>query len=262
MNNNNKFSIQTDSNGNKYVNVDTDQDIFEGIEIKDYNKIAKMYINDCLRGKTILSNTGNAIIDSKSANKYTNPGKRQTNFIEKMKLTPELKNILKISEKSHTGLPTKDTSKYDNWEYYKFNFRIGDQNFSGIVNIGIDSNGQKHFYEVNNIKKTSGISGISPNDPTGFSVNNISLSNNNVKSDTSSTKYSMQENKNNTQELDNGSFSFTNLPKIKEGHTRLYRGLNNEYNPNYDRSRLDSPNGYDTLTDNYELAKKIWIKTY
>ena len=49
------------------------------------------------------------------------------------------------------------------------------------------------------------------------------------------------------------------LPKVKEGYTRLYRGLNNDYDVNYDRSTLDSPNGYDTLTDNYELANLQFV---
>src|SRR5699024_8333698 len=40
----------------------------------------------------------------------------------------------------------------------------------------------------------------------------ISQSNKNVKSDNVSTKYSIQENTNNTQELDNGSFSIETKP--------------------------------------------------
>lgn len=41
LNNNSRFSIQTDSNGNKYVNVDTNQDIFEGKNLAEQTKIAK-----------------------------------------------------------------------------------------------------------------------------------------------------------------------------------------------------------------------------
>lgn len=184
---NTKYSIQQKEDGSKYVNVDTDQDIFSGIAKKDYNKIAKMYINDYLKGDTLLSNSDIAIIDSKSANKYTNPGKKQPNFVEKMKLTPELKNVLAISEKIDVSLPTKDNSKYSNWEYYQFDFKINDKTFSGLVNIGIDKNGNKHFYEVNNIhnldtqKRTSGISETSPNRPTSSSSNNISQNKTDVK---------------------------------------------------------------------------------
>lgn len=68
-----RFSIQTDNKGNQYVKVDTDQDIFEGIDKKDYNKIAKMYMQDYLKGNTILAGNDNANIGRRGVNKYTNP---------------------------------------------------------------------------------------------------------------------------------------------------------------------------------------------
>lgn len=40
-NNKSRYSIQTDNNGNKYVKVDTDQNIFEGKSIKEQTKIAQ-----------------------------------------------------------------------------------------------------------------------------------------------------------------------------------------------------------------------------
>lgn len=202
-----KFSIQTDSNGNQYVKVDTDQDIFEGINKKDYNKIAKMYMQDYLLGNTKLSNNDNTIIDSRSANKYTNP-KQQTQYMnEKMQLTPELKNVLEIAQKDSISLPTKENSKYRSWEYYKFNFELGRKQFEGTVNIGIDKDGNKHFYEINKIHTTSN-SSVSTNKSSSMdSINNSILS---TKEDVNrnTTKYSMQESENNS-----GSF---NLPINKE----------------------------------------------
>lgn len=192
-----KFSIQEDSNGNQYVKVDTDQDIFNGIDKKDYNKIAKMYIQDYLMGETTLSNNDKTIIDGKSASKYANPGKRQDYFNEKMKLTPELKNVLEIAQKDSISAPTKDTSKYQNWEYYKFNFELDGKNFEGTINIGIDKDGNKHFYEINKIHFT-GISSVSTNSQHKVdSINNsIALS----KKDVNTTnKYSMQDSRNNSK---------------------------------------------------------------
>lgn len=52
------------------------------------------------------------------------------------------------------------------------------------------------------------------------------------------------------------------LPKVKEGYTRLYRGLENEYNPNYDKTLLDNNNGYESWTDNYDLAKSYGENVY
>lgn len=190
-----KYSIQEDSSGNQYVRVDTDQDIFNGIDKKDYNKIAKMYIQDYLMGKTKLSDNDTAIIDRKSANKYTNPGKRQQNFDKKMKLTPELKNVLEIAQKDSSSLPIKNNSKYRNWEYYNFNFELSGKKFNGTVNIGIDSNGNKHFYEINKIKEVDDISGTSLNrSSASLSNNSITPSQENVNT----INKSMQNNENNT----------------------------------------------------------------
>lgn len=195
-NNKSRYSIQTDNNGNKYVKVDTDQNIFEGIAEKDYNKIAKMYIQDYLMRETTLSNNDKAVIDGRSASKYTNPGKRQSYFNEKMQLTPELKNVLKIAQKDSVSAPIKDASKYQNWEYYKFNFELNGKNFEGTINIGIDKDGNKHFYEINKIHFT-GISSVSTNGQhkANFINNSIAPSN----KDVNTTKYSMQESENNTQ---------------------------------------------------------------
>lgn len=200
------FSIQQDSNGNKFVNVDTDQDIFDGVDEKDYNKIAKMYITDYLIGNTRLGNNDSVEINKKTSKKYTNPGKKQENFVEKMKLTPELKNVLGIATLRENSIAKKTNSKFANWEYYDFEFKLDGKTFKGNINIGITDKG-KYLYEINNVKKTSGITGTSLHRPTGFSANNIPQSGNNVNSGTSSaTKYSIPINKNNTQKLENSSF--------------------------------------------------------
>ncbi len=78
---------------------------------------------------------------------------------------------------------SKKNSKFANWEYYDFEFKLDRKNFKGNINVGITNKG-KYLYEINNVKKTSGISGISPNYPTGFSANNISRLKTNVNSST------------------------------------------------------------------------------
>ena len=223
------FSIQQDSNGNKFVNVDTDQDIFDGVDEKDYNKIAKMYITDYLIGNTRLGNNDSVEINKKTSKKYTNPGKKQENFVEKMKLTPELKNVLGIATLRENSIAKKTNSKFANWEYYDFEFKLDGKTFKGNINVGITDKG-KYLYEINNVKKTSGITGTSLHRPTGFSANNIPQSSNNVNSNTSSaTKYSIPINKNNTQKLDNSSFS---LEKYKQKQLDIIKN-NNPVNDDY-----------------------------
>lgn len=54
----------------------------------------------------------------------------------------------------------------------------------------------------------------------------------------------------------------TKLPEVKEGYTRLYRGLESEYNPQYDKNKLDNVNGYESWTDDYDLAKSYGDNVY
>lgn len=201
-----KYSIQTDNNGNKYVKVDTDQNIFEGVETKDYPKIARIYMQDYLKGNTALGNNSTANIGNKGINKYTNPIQQTQYKNEKMKLSTELNNILAVSEKVSEGLPTKDTSKFPNWEYYKVNFEIDGKTFEGLINIGVDKNGNKHFYDINKIRITSN-SHISASKSSNTDFINYSI----PPTDSTVNNQYMQNNGNNTQGLENSS-SFS-LPK-------------------------------------------------
>lgn len=194
---NESYSIQKDNNGNTYIKVDTDQNIFEGIDRKDYNKIAKMYMQDYLKGNTTLNRSDTVKVGNKGISKYTNPKQQNKYMPEKMKLAPELKNILEIAQKVDSSLPSKDTSKFPNWEYYKFNFELSGVKFEGLVNIGIDKNGQKHFYEINKIHTTSNsYISTSKSSSMNLSKNSISTSKDNVNT---TDNNSMQDNVNNTQ---------------------------------------------------------------
>lgn len=194
-----KFSIQN-NNGNKYIKIDTDQKVFDGIDKKDYNQIAKMYMQDYLKGKTILNKNDNANIGRKGINKYTNPNQQTKYLSEKMQLTPELKNVLEIAEKVSEGTPTKDTAKFPNWEYYKFRFEIDGKQFEGLINIGVDKEGNKHFYEINKIHTTSN-SYVSTNKSSSTDPIKNSITSQSEDVNTT-TKYSMQESENNSKRLE------------------------------------------------------------
>lgn len=50
--------------------------------------------------------------------------------------------------------------------------------------------------------------------------------------------------------------SILNEIKNKMLMIRLYRGMETEFDPDYDLSNTDAPQGYSTWTDNLELAKQ------
>lgn len=52
------------------------------------------------------------------------------------------------------------------------------------------------------------------------------------------------------------------MPEIPKGYTRLYRGLSQEFDRNYDKKKIDNVNGYESWTDSYELAKAYGDNVY
>ena len=212
-----KYSIQEDSKGNKYVNIDTDQDIFKGKNLYEQNKIAKQYILDNFRGKELSINDENVNITRTTANEYTHPRTtlQKKDASSKMKASTELDNLLSISEYKYSK-PDDGRHSFakDGWDYYETTFKVGDNIYTGLVNIAKNGN-KKMLYDITNLKRNTLISS-SVNTATEsigipFSDTNIPQSNKNVKSDISNnsisnnnkndTKYSLSDKVNNEEEL-------------------------------------------------------------
>ena len=195
------YSIQQDNNGNKYVRVDTDQDIFEGIPIYEQTKIAKKYILDKFRESGLDYENGNAKVTSKTANEYTHPKKQlpyQTKQ-SKIKASTELDNILNISNYEYSA---NDDGRHpfakDGWDYYRTVFEVDGIKFEGLVNIAKSGN-KRTFYDITNIKRISQNRSTSDN---SFSTS-LTNSNNNIlptkEKVNSNTKYFIQESENNSR---------------------------------------------------------------
>ena len=143
-------------------------------------------------------------------------------------------------------IPNDNKHKYhnfakDGWNYYYARFKFGNNEFIGKINEGI-SDGVPSFYNVTDIytpkeyKKMTENGTLNKNESAliqSFLDNNISQSNKNVKSDTLSTKYSIEETQNNTSNIENNS--------------------NIEYNNSTSKGRQDFTNA---------LSKQEWYKFY
>lgn len=183
--NSNRFSIKTDSNGNKFVKIDTHQDIFKGKTLSEQTKIAKQYILDNFRDKGLKIDDENVNVTSKTANEYTHP-KNQLPYKTKqakIKASTELDNMLNISDYQYSS---NDDGRHrfakDGWDYYKTVFEVDGVKFEGLVNIAKSGN-KKTFYDVTNIKRISqnrSASDQSFSTSLTNSTNSIPTSNNNV----------------------------------------------------------------------------------
>lgn len=231
LNHTTSFSIKQDSNGNNYVDIDVDQELFDNLSLKEKRQMAKMVIMEKYSNNGINFDGDNINVNSNTSRKYTDPNTELKNYVKeaKYRLSTELDNLLNASKKINKS-PVPDNIEHkkhnfakDGWNYYYAKFKFGNNEFIGKLNVGINKN-QKTLYDVNDINTISEYKKMADSgklDKTSvtliqpFLENNISQNSSDVKSDISSTKYSMQENVNNTQKLEKNNYS-----NLKEDNTQ------------------------------------------
>lgn len=155
--NNVKYSIQQREDGSKYVNIDTDQHIFNGKTKAEQNKIAKEYILNSFRENGLIADGKEIKVNNKTVTKYTNPRENISNSNKKVKnrISTELDNLLNVSKLIKTEADEKSHSfAKDGWEYYLTTFKVNDNYFTGVINVGVNGD-TRTLYDINQIKKTT-----------------------------------------------------------------------------------------------------------
>lgn len=202
-NNKARYSIQTDSNGKKYVNVDTDQHIFEGVEPKEYHKIARKYILENFRGKIIGENDSRAFVNKRSAEEYAYPAnKRQESDIKsaKMKSSTELDNLMSTSQfVEHTDDDGRHPDATGGWDWYSVDFVVDGQPFNGTISVKNTDNGRV-FYDMTKIRSLNDRKSDLSGKPLHVaSVDKTSI-NSTISQDTNGVNTSIRENSENMTE--------------------------------------------------------------
>lgn len=285
-----------------YWNVETGKDIFKGKTRRELQKSAYNYIlngnnnfeviNDVIDGKTVkfIRISANEYTRGRNSQKLSND-----EYNKKMRIAPSIDDLINNAEIKYNSPLTHQSSLFkDGFNNYQGKVRIDDTIFRYIVRVGKAKN-DNIFYDVSleNLGTEKGTSGVPSTQSTSLlkkqvplTANNISQSKTNVKLDTSSTKYSMQENINNTQELDNSSFSLkqkqleiiqNNNPVQDDYHTWI-RNINDiktleetlndrdwsdydEFNPDLTRNDIQNAinKGKITVYSSYPIGQGIFV---
>lgn len=180
--------------------VHIDNDILQGVSPKNRAKIISQYFKDNYQGNDYdldYGKDGTARINAKSRKKYLDPNQSISELILKGKMTGELPDILKVSQKIGEAPDTKNHSFANRGFEYRQSFvQIGNELYSVKLNVGLNDNG-KLFYTINGIKKAP----ESHNrDLSGGDINNLSQTSSDVKMrlDENSTKNGNTQNVNRT----------------------------------------------------------------
>lgn len=243
LNNETKYAQKTLKDGTNYI--ETEKNLFTK---EDGTTMSQREIYNSLVGKQITFNDGiTATIKQwlpNNKNMYNELFKRYPNYKNVNNIKSVNKNIneniVELLENSDNVSPNEPDymnrhkdNKIDSFDTRKVSFFDGKNAYDLDFSIAKMQDGNYVAYAKRNLSANDTLlNKIKKEAPTSKSrgvlpyVNNISQDNNNVKSDISSTKYSMQENINNTQDnkkwqeyLDKNhkpTGTRTNLPSIKK----------------------------------------------
>ncbi len=248
-----KFSIVYNNDGS-FNRVKINQNIFENNGGKSISKTIHDYIKEHIGDIYTIIESGQKVYLGKDLpGEYAYSKSTQSlpisNKLAKGIAGYDLQEIIENVtnrkwEKSKHSSHNKD-AKYGFYKYdttFSFDYNGSEKIYTGVVLIRNDANGKKYLYDILNIKpqkKSVNLPSVASNSKMSSArfdgssnqfTNNIPQSGNNVNSGTSSaTKYSIPINKNNTQELNNGSFS---LEKYKQKQLDIIKN-NNPVNDDY-----------------------------
>lgn len=158
-----RYSIRA-IDGESVVVIDTDQDIFEGADVKDYPKIVRKYMLDKFQGKVFPIGTSRAYVNRTGIKEYTYPANRRLDEdtkTQKMRAGTELDNLLKVGEYiRHEADDGRHPDATRGWDYYKTRFTFDRENiYEGIISIKLIDRGDL-FYDMKLINRDDSVSDI------------------------------------------------------------------------------------------------------
>ena len=148
--------------GKDTVIVDTDQHIFDGVQREELGNVARKYIQERFRGKTIDGTTYSRI----SEKEYTHSKDTQKLFNQigseysaKMRASTELINLVKTGELiGHESAKHTKPINAGGFNRYNVSFILDGKTFKGELLIAQGSNNVATFYDIVKIKESNSTS--------------------------------------------------------------------------------------------------------
>ena len=150
------FSIRVSKSGIPYVEVDVDQERFNGLSPKEMKEEALKVIRDKFVGK-VIGTKKKAFVNEGTAREYHRPDAiiRDEGILEaKMRASTELDNLLDASEYIGYRIDEEGHQNTKYFVYYMTEFKVGNSFFCGKINAKINNKGVL-FYDITKINETS-----------------------------------------------------------------------------------------------------------
>lgn len=136
-----KYSLKRFSiDGRRYVDVETDQSLFDGLSKREMGKLATSIIKSRFAGR-VIGIDNKAFVNGVTATEYGFPAKQLTEDLHeaKMRASTELDNLLDAGTNFRTRPDGADghihPKAVGDFRYFDTTFKVGNEYYSGVVNI-------------------------------------------------------------------------------------------------------------------------------
>lgn len=209
-----QFSLKVLPDGRKYVEVDTDQQIFEGVDIKDYPKLIVRYITQRFRGK-VIGTQNRAYVDKRAANEFAHPANHSLNekiYEAKARTATELDNLMDAGRYiGHFEDNGRHADALGGWDRYEAIVKVNDAFYEGQINIMILGDGRRRFHDFTKIRDVS----AALQDRNALRRDDVS--------DNSISKTAENSNTNKNFSLKNVDTDMTEMQRVVEENERLQK---------------------------------------
>lgn len=220
--------------GKDTVVVDTDQHIFDGVQREELGNVARKYIQERFRGKTIDGTTYSRITEKE----YTHSKDTQRLFNQsgseysaKMRASTELINLVKTGELiGHESAKHTKPVNAGGFNRYNVSFILDGKTFKGELLIAQGSNNVATFYDIVKIKESNSTSNNTQVAGRSNALSDNSISKNNEKVNKKYALSSKMDSEGRVLSAEQQKFFADSKVVDKNGNLlAVYHGTNNEF---------------------------------
>lgn len=193
-----RYSLNEFADGKRFVDVQTEQSQFDGLDDKQKTKRAIQVIKEKFAGK-VIGIDNRVFVNGRSAAEYGHPSKNISSDIRdvKMRASTELDNLIDAGTNFRTAPDGKDGHVHPNavgdFQYFDTTFKVGNEYYKGTVNIEPVSKGLllKDITKIENI--TQDISSSYGQNPKSTFLRDASMDSIRTDDENVKKRYSLKE---------------------------------------------------------------------
>ena len=155
------FSLNEFEDGQRFVELKTDQKLFDNLTIKEQTDLAAKILKERFRGK-VIGIDNRAYVNRVTTNEYLHPAKHMDNelYQAKMRSSAELDNLMDAGYNFRTEADGNFGHKHENavggFNYFDVIFKIGEEYYKGVINVMVNQRGKllKDVTKIENITQS------------------------------------------------------------------------------------------------------------